>query len=108
MTRALIQNSAKKDQARKYERSLSRDPLSQTHSVIQMPRPLLQPPPPHLINQDLNILHPTETGQLIQRVTALTLEDEEEVVALLKEIIKNERQLEAIKIDLVRNSDFNL
>lgn len=38
----------------------------------------------------------------------MTLEDEEEVVALLKEIIKNERQLEAIKVDLARNSDFNL
>ena len=53
-------------------------------------------------------MHQTETGPFIQRVTALTLEDEEEVVALLKEIIKNERQLEAIKVDLARNSDFNL
>lgn len=44
----------------------------------------------------------------LPRVSPLSIEDEDELVTVLKDIIQHEKELEEAKIDLIQQQDFNL
>ena len=49
-----------------------------------------------------------QSHHLLPKVNPLNVEDEDELITVLKEFIQHDRELEAAKVSLAQQNDFNL